>query len=182
MRGILRQIGRPQGAALQPTGYHLPPIIQSWVKHAPHRAQSAGAGIGRLLRPDRQRHAHARHRHERPRDPRAARGRRPLGHRPRHRARRADAGGERVREQLADPRTQVIITTGGTGITLARRHVRGGRRPAREAARRIRRAVPHAQLPGNRRGRDDEPRHGRHRARARRSSSCPDPRTRCGWR
>ncbi len=54
---------------------------------------------------------------------------------------------------------------------VARQHVRSGQRAAREAARRVRRAVPHAQLPGDRLGRDDEPRQRRpgrrpHRRRA----------------
>ena len=51
-----------------------------------------------------------------------------------------------VRERLADPATQVIITTGGTGISARDGTFEAVDGAVREAARRLRRAVPHDQL------------------------------------
>ena len=56
-----------------------------------------------------------------------------------------------LRERLADPATQVIITTGGTGISARDTTFEAVDGPVREAARRLRRAVPDAQLRGDRR-------------------------------
>ena len=53
------------------------------------------------------------------------------------------------------PTSQIVITTGGTGHHLARRHLRGGVVAAREDAHRLRRAVPDAELSGDWRGGDD---------------------------
>ena len=63
-----------------------------------------------------------------------------------------------VRQRLDAGGARVIITTGGTGITSRDGTFEAIDGAAREAPRRLRRAVPHAQLPGDRLGRDDEPR------------------------
>ena len=63
-----------------------------------------------------------------------------------------------------------------------RQHLRGDRRAARQAAARLRRAVPDAQLPGHRLGGDDEPRLRRTRCGKIVVSRCPGRRTPCGWR
>ena len=64
-----------------------------------------------------------------------------------------------VERQLANPDVQAIITTGGTGITSRDMTFEAVGAHAPEAARRLRRAVPDAQLRADRRRRDDEPRH-----------------------
>jgi molybdenum cofactor biosynthesis protein B len=60
-----------------------------------------------------------------------------------------------IRERLARPDHQVFILTGGTGIHLARLHLRGRRVPPEQAHHRVRRALPHALLSGGGRGRHD---------------------------
>ena len=149
------------------------------------RAQGAGAGIGPLLRRHRQRHADRGDRHERPRDRRPADRRRPPGGRPddrEGRSRRSCAARSSDSSPIAD--VQVIITTGGTGITSRDSTYEAVERAAREAARRLRRAVPDAQLRADRAGRDDEPRLRRPRRRHASSSRCRDRKRPSGsrWR
>ena len=73
----------------------------------PPGTQGQGSGVGRLLRADRERHAHRRHRLERPSHPRVPRACRTSGYRLRDRPRRAGVGdrlGEAVADRRADPR------------------------------------------------------------------------------
>ena len=93
------------------------PTLESNIgAHEPSRSQSDVAGLRPLLRAHDQRHAHIRQRHQRPSNRGAARsGGHQVSDRA-HRPRRSDAIGA-LREQLDDPSAQVIITTGGTGIT-----------------------------------------------------------------
>ena len=63
-----------------------------------------------------------------------------------------------IRDQLASPHVQVDHHDRRHRHHVARHHVRGDRRAAREAAGRLRRAVPDAELPGDRLGGDAEPR------------------------
>ena len=61
-----------------------------------------------------------------------------------------DAIAAQLRLWIADPEVEVVITTGGTGVTgrdVTPEALAAGRR---EAHRRLRRAVPHAQLPEDR--------------------------------
>ena len=120
---------------------------------------------------------------ERPRHPRVPRARRPPGDRVRHRARRAARWSRAsVKQWLTDADTRVIITTGGTGITA-----RDGTFEAMDALFEKRldgfgelfRMLSFDEIGV---GGDDEPRHGRHGGRARRSSCCPGPSTPSGWR
>ena len=70
-----------------------------------------------------------------------------------------------LERQLASADVQAIITTGGTGITSRDSTYEVVSAAAAEAARRIRRAVPDAELRADRPGRDDEPRLRRPRRR-----------------
>ena len=63
-----------------------------------------------------------------------------------------------IERQLANPAVQVDHHDRRHRHHVARQHLRGGLRPARQTARRLRRAVPDAELRADRRGRDDEPR------------------------
>ena len=87
-----------------------------------------------------------------------------------------------IERQLADARRAGDHHDRRHRHHVARQHVRSGQRPAAEAARRLRRAVPDAQLPGDRLGRDDEPRLRRPRPPAASSSRCPDRKRPCAWR
>ena len=58
----------------------------------------------------------------------------------------ADLVRDAVERQLANPDVQVIITTGGTGITSRDSTYEAVSGAAAEAARRLRRAVPDAEL------------------------------------
>ena len=91
--------------------------IVGCVRTKRHRAQGASAAVGQLFHRHRQRHANRSHRHERARDRRSADRRRAT------RWSAAPSSGTILRWSAADgaparvQRAQVIITTGGTGIT-----------------------------------------------------------------
>ena len=114
-----------------------------------------------LFRPHDQRHADAATDSSGAAIAASARRRRARDRRPPDRPRRTRGRATR-RSRRTTGIAQVIVTTGGTGITVARQHLRGDRRRCSTSARRLRRAVPHAQLPADRSRGDAEPRRRRH--------------------